>query len=93
MDGFIRESILPVPCGCSARSSQIRIMYFIQPYRPSEQPPLGLVLPGSLQLRRPERPEERKAALPPDSTASKSPAAADLRQRQRWHFPPLSGWG
>ena len=63
-------------------------MYFIHPYRPSEQPPLGLVLPGGLQLRRRDRTEERKAALPPDSTASKSPAAADLRQRQRWHFPP-----
>ena len=29
MDGFTRERILPVPCGYSGRSSQIRIIYFI----------------------------------------------------------------
>ena len=38
-------SIHPSQKGC--------IMYFILPYPPSEQPPLGLVLPGGRQLRRP----------------------------------------
>jgi len=54
----------------------------------SPQTPLSPVFPGHLQRRRADGRQKRKSALFPTLPASKPPAAADLGQIQRWHFPP-----